>query len=142
MRDAGTADGLPFRVPVVLDETNSFFWTSGRDGRLRFLRCRGCGYYLHPPGPRCPRCGGSSLRPEVVSGRGSVHSYTVNHQPWVGETEPYVIAIVELVEQDGLRLTTNVVGCPVDDVAIGQEVAVTFEHHDPIWVPVFEQVRA
>ena len=63
-------------------------------------------------------------------------------QPWFpGQPVPYAIGLVELVEQEGLRLTTNVVGCPVDDVAIGQQVAVTFEHHDPIWVPVFEQVR-
>lgn len=130
----------PFRVPVLLDQANSFFWTSGRDGRLRFLRCRACEYFLHPPGPRCPRCGGSSLGPEAVSGRGSIYSYTVNHQPWMGDAEPYVVAVVEMAEQEGLRLTTNIVGSPVEEVAIGQEVQVTFEHHDPVWVPVFERL--
>ena len=41
----------------LLDDENRFFWTSGADGRLRFLRCQACGYYLHPPLPRCPTCG-------------------------------------------------------------------------------------
>lgn len=130
---------LPFRVPIALDETNEFFWTSGQDGRLRFLRCQGCGYFLHPPGPRCPKCGATELEAEPVSGEGVVHTFTINHQAWVGETEPYVIAIVQLAEQDDLRLTTNIVGCPVEDVQIGDEVTVVFEHHDPVWVPVFER---
>lgn len=131
------ADDPTFRVLPALDETNEFFWTSGEDGRLRFQRCQRCGYYLHPPGPRCPACGGRDLAPEPVQGRATVFSYTVNHQAWVGETEPWVIAIVELPEQEGLRLTTNIVDCPVDDVAIGQEVEVTFEHHDGVWFPLF-----
>ncbi len=114
---------LPFRVQPELDDTNRFFWTSGADGRLRFLRCGSCGYHLHPPGPRCPECGHTDLNPEPVSGRGTVATFTVNHQPWVGEAEPYVIAIVELEEQAGLRLTTNIVGCPIDDVRIGMECA-------------------
>ena len=128
----------PFRVQPALDDENRFFWTSGKDGRLRFLRCQACGYYLHPPVPRCPRCGGRDVAPEAVSGRGEVHSYTVNHQPWDGGTEPYVIALVALPEQEGLRLTTNVVGCPPEDVHIGMPVRVTFEHRDPVWFPLFE----
>ncbi|HEX6236026.1 MAG TPA: Zn-ribbon domain-containing OB-fold protein [Acidimicrobiales bacterium] len=132
----------PFRVQPALDDENRFFWTSGKDGRLRFLRCQACGYYLHPPLPRCPRCGGREVAPEAVSGRGEVHSYTVNHQPWDGGTEPYVIALVALPEQEGLRLTTNVVGCPADDVHIGMPVRVTFEHRDPVWFPLFEPVPA
>jgi uncharacterized OB-fold protein len=128
----------PFRVQPALDDENRFFWTSGADGRLRFLRCQGCGYFLHPPSPRCPRCGSRELAPEAVSGEGEVFSYTVNHQPWDGTTEPWVIALVSFPEQDDLRLTTNVVGCPPDDVRIGMPVRVTFEQHDQVFFPVFE----
>ena len=131
---------LPFRVLPAVDDTNEFFWTSGQDGRLRFLRCQACGYYLHPPSPRCPKCGGHDLAPEPVSGRATVFSYTVNHQQWAGPADPWVIALVELPEQDGLRLTTNIVGCPPDDVAIGQQVEVAFEQQDAVWFPVFERV--
>ena len=133
---------LPFRVQPVVDDENRFFWTSGEDGRLRFLRCQACGQFLHPPVPRCPACGSRDVAPEAVSGRGEVFSYTVNHKSWDGDPEPYVIALVTFPEQDGLRLTTNVVGCPVDAVHIGMPVQVTFEHHDPVWFPVFEPVEA
>lgn len=131
---------LPFRVLPAIDETNEFFWTAGKDGELRFQRCQQCGYYLHPPGPRCPACGGRDVEPEAVSGRATVATYTINHQQWALPDDPWVIAIVELPEQEGLRLTTNIVGCSPEDVAIGQEVVVTFEHHDDVWIPVFEPV--
>jgi uncharacterized OB-fold protein len=131
---------LPFRVQPALDDENRFFWTSGADGRLRFLRCQSCGYFLHPPSPRCPQCGGRELAPEALSGRGEVFSFTVNHQPWDGGTEPWVIALVSLPEQDDLRLTTNIVGCAPDDVRIGMPVQVTFEQHDQVFFPLFEPV--
>ena len=130
----------PFRVQPALDDENRFFWTSGEDGRLRFLRCRACRYFLHPPSPRCPRCGSRELAPEAVSGRGEVFSFTVNHQPWDGATEPWVIALVSFPEQDDLRLTTNIVGCEPDDVRIGMPVQVTFEQHDLVFFPLFEPV--
>ena len=113
---------LPFRVQPQLDDENRFFWTSGADGVLRFLRCGGCGYWLHPPLPRCPMCGSRDVAPQPVSGRGLVFSYTVNHHSWDGSTEPYAIGLVELPEQEGLRLTTNIVNCPADDVRIGMPV--------------------
>ncbi len=132
---------VPFRVQPALDDENRFFWTSGADGRLRFLRCGSCGYFLHPPSPRCPRCGSRDLAPDAVSGRAEVYSFTVNHQPWDGSTEPWVIALVAFPEQEDLRLTTNIVGCRPEDVRIGLPVQVTFEQHDQVWFPVFEPVE-
>ena len=129
-----------FRVLPALDDSNRFFWTSGEDGQLRFLRCQGCGYFLHPPLPRCPECGSRDIAPEAVSGRGEVFSVTVNHQSWDGSTEPYAIAVVAFPEQVGLRLTTNVVGCAPDDVHIGMPVQVAFEQRDDIWFPLFAPV--
>jgi uncharacterized OB-fold protein len=125
-------------VQPVLDDTNRFFWTSGEDGRLRFLRCGACGYWLHPPVPRCPQCGSRDVAPEAVSGLGEVFSYTVNHQSWDGSDEPYAIVLVALPEQEGLRLTSNLVNCPVDDARVGLGVRVVFEQHDQVWFPLFE----
>jgi uncharacterized OB-fold protein len=133
-----------FRVPPALDDTNRFFWTSGADGQLRFLRCRSCGYWLHPPSPWCPECGRSELAPEPVSGRGVVHSATVNHQPWDGDATPYVVALVELDEQPGLRLTTNLVGVDAAAfdalAAIDAPVRVVFEQRGEVYYPLFELV--
>ena len=131
---------VPFRVQPVLDDSNRFFWTSGEDGRLRFLRCQGCGYWLHPPLPRCPRCGGRDVAPEAISGRAELYTYTVNHQSWDGSAEPYAIALVTFPElgQDELRLTTNVVGIPVEELRIGMPLQVVFEQHDQVFFPLFQ----
>ena len=82
------------------------------------------------------------LRPAVyapVSGKGRVFTYTVNHHPFNPEVPvPYVIAIVELVEQKGLRFTTDIVNCEIDSVTIGLPVRVVFEQQGEVFVPLFE----
>jgi uncharacterized OB-fold protein len=131
----------PFRVLPAVTTQNEHVWRGGADGELRFLRCRACGYWIHPPTPVCPRCLSQALDIRAVSGRAVVHTFTVNWQPWYpGFDPPYVVAIVELPEQAGLRLTTNIVGCPPEDVAIGMPVRVTFEQYDDVWLPLFEPV--
>lgn len=134
---------VPFRILPHLTDLNREFWTRGEQGELRFLRCGDCGYYNHPPTPICPICHSKHLAFEAVSGKATLHTYTVNHQAWMpGPELPYVIAIVELPEQEGLRLTTNVVGIAPEDLEIGMPMRVTFEHHpDPegdVYIPLFE----
>jgi uncharacterized OB-fold protein len=122
-----------------LDELNGFFWRSGADGQLRFLHCAACDYFVHPPSAMCPKCLEASLAPKGVSGLATVRSVTVNHQPWgPGLPVPYVIAIVEMVEQAGLNLTTNIVGDAPQVVRIGDRVRVLFEPRGEIHVPLFE----
>ena len=129
-----------FRLMPALGPDNEFFWTSGRDGRLRFLRCQECGYYIHPPTPVCPKCWSRNVAPEAVSGLATLHSFTINHQKWAPDIEePYAIAMVVIDEQDDVRLTTNLVGIPNDEVEIGMRLQVTFEDHDPVFIPLFER---
>jgi len=137
---------VPFRILPELTDRNRHFWQGGRDGRLTFLRCQRCGYYLHPPSPICPKDRSKNLAPEPVSGSATVVSFSVNHHQWLpGPKVPYVIALVEIVEQSGLRLTTNLVNFDPDDLRIGLGVQVVFEHHrDPngdVWLPLFEPAR-
>jgi acetyl-CoA acetyltransferase/uncharacterized OB-fold protein len=121
-----------------LEEDTAFFWTGGADGELRIQRCRACGTYAHPPSWRCRTCGSVDLAPEAVSGRGTVFAYTVNRQPFLDAyPPPYTLAIVELVEQEALQLTTRIVGCECDDVHVGLPVSVGFERYDEVYLPVF-----
>lgn len=125
------------------------FWTGGADGRLRITRCTRCGLWVSRPAEDCPDCGGAfEARP--VSGRGTVHTYTINHQPFNPAVPvPYVIAIVELVEAPELRIATNIVDCEPDSVHVGLAVEVRFERHDtddgvfyaPVFVPQVETAK-
>ena len=128
----------PFRILPKVTPGNEHFWTGGAAGELRFLRCQDCKYYIHPPTPICPECLGKNLTVEAVSGRAQLLTYTVNHQPWVpGVPLPYTIAIVEIVEQKGLRLMTNLIDCPPERIEIGMSVSVRFEQHGEVYLPLF-----
>ena len=131
-----TSAGRPRPLPALEPDT-AFFWTAGADGQLRICRCTDCGLYLHPPLPRCPACGGETA-PAPVSGRGQVAAFTINEQAWVPGLEvPFVFAAVELAEQAGLHLLTNIVDCPVEAVRTGMPVEVTFEPHEDVYIPLF-----
>jgi uncharacterized protein len=135
---APEAPAKPFRLLPLVDDLNRPFWTGGAEGVLRFWRCDDCGYWLHPPSTRCPRCLSRSTSIADASGDAVVYTFTVNHQPWIpGLDPPYVLAIVELAEQPGLRLTTTLAGVDPDDVAIGLPVRVAFEQYDDVWLPFF-----
>ena len=62
----------------------------------------------------------------------------MNHQPWLpGFPPPYVVCIVEIEEQKGLRITSNLVDCEPDQIRIGMPVRVCFEQVDDVWLPLF-----
>jgi uncharacterized OB-fold protein len=126
------------RVPV-LDDLNREFWTAGRDDTLRIRRCANCQFWLHPPRPMCPKCWGRDLVWEATSGTGTLYSFTVNHKAWNPDLPvPYVIGMVELTEQVGLRLTTNIVHCGSDELVLGMPLRVVFERQGEIFIPLFE----
>lgn len=102
--------------------------------------CGACARFFHPPAPLCPHCLCAEVGPRPVSGRGTVYTYTVNHQAWRPDLkEPYVVAIVELEDQQGLRFVTNIVGTPPAEVHIGMPVRVRFEQVEDVWLPLFEK---
>ena len=120
------------------------FWSATAEKRLSMPRCRDCNAFTFPPRPACGECGGENLEWQNLSGRGRVYSFTVIRQvvggPAVRAFErdiPYVVALVDLDE--GPRITSNIVGCPVEAVQIGMPVEVVFEQASPeVWLPKFK----
>jgi acetyl-CoA acetyltransferase/uncharacterized OB-fold protein len=124
-------------VPELTPATE-WFWSSGSDGHLRVQGCTECGTLVHPPVPICPVCRSRAWEAKAVSGRGTIVGFTVNHHRWHPDFDPpYVVAVVALAEDPGVRLTTMIVGAEPTEVAIGQEVAVRFEQHEDVWLPLF-----
>ncbi len=108
----------------VPDVDTEGFWQATAEGRLALCRCTECGLWLQPPLERCRRCAGATAF-EEVAGTGTIYSFIVQRQPSVvgyQDAIPYVVALVELDEQTGLRLPTRIVGLEPEDVAVGMRV--------------------
>jgi uncharacterized protein len=133
----------PVPVRPAPDSLTSFFWDGAREHRLLIQRCGDCGRFQHPPEPVCHHCLSFNLGAGQVSGRGTIYSFEVATQafhPWFADKIPFVIAVVELIEQPNLKLITNIVGLDPDDAAIsvGAEVEVTWRKLDDEFIlPVF-----
>jgi hypothetical protein len=134
----------PFRILPQLTPENEHYWKGGARGALCFLRCGACGIYVHPPSPLCPECLSRELAPARVSGRAKLLTWTENHHPWIpGFDPPYLIAIVEIEEQPGLRVTTNLVNCEASELRRDLPLCVLFEEReDGIFLPLFEPLRS
>ena len=107
-------------------------------------RCAACGAWRHPPVPICSACHATAHRGERVSGRGRVFSYTIAYHPVhpaLVERVPYNIALVELPDAGNVRLVTNLIDVPPDEVAVGLEVEVVFEDLEDATLARFRRSR-
>jgi uncharacterized OB-fold protein len=129
----------------LTDALTEPFWAGARDGKLVIQRCRRCGLYIHLPRPVCRRCQSMELSHEEVSGRGTVYSFTETHKafhPFFVDRVPYLVAVIDLEEQPGLRLLSNLVEIAEPDVRFGMPVTVAFEQLGPeLTIPVFAPAR-
>lgn len=108
------------------------FWDGVRAHELRVQKCSGCGALRHLPKPWCPDCLSAEHTWVSLSGRGQVYTYTVMHRAphtsFQGDL-PYVVAFVEL--EEGVRMISNLVGCPPEQVRIGMSVQAVYEEITP-----------
>ena len=127
-------------LPQVTPE-NEFYWTAGADGALRFTECENCNALIHPPAPVCRYCRERKMGVRQVSGLATLIGFTLNERFSIpGLPAPYVVAQVALVEDPRVRLTTNIVDCDPEQLALGQQVEVVFEQHEDVWLPLFRPV--
>ena len=124
----------------VPDEVSLHYWEGACQGSLLLQRCPACRFYLHPPGVACPRCLSDSLDVVPACGRGTVYAFTVARQafdPAFADDLPYVLALVELDEQPGLRMVTNIIDSELSEITAGAPVEATFEQRGEWSIPQF-----
>ena len=114
-------------VPVPTGESQPY-WAGCKRHELLLQRCRACGHIQFYPRAVCTGCLSQDLDWTKASGRGSVYSYSVVYRApskVFAADAPYTTAIIEL--EEGVRMMSNVVGCPPEEVRIGMPVEVIFE---------------
>lgn len=142
---ATTESKKPVPIP---DEASAPFFDGAKRGELMILRCGACGHSMWgtshsgslPVTPRCHACFSDGLDWVAASGRASLYSFVIMHQPYPGfeDEVPYNIALVEL--EEGVRCISNVVGVENDELEIGMPLEVTFEAlSDDVSLPMFRR---
>ena len=128
-----TAEQPPVPVP---DPDTASFWEGLRNGKLMLCRCDDTERWIHPPLERS-RFTGGPVHFEEVSGNGSIFSFIVVRQALVpGRTPPYVIGLVELDEQPGLRINAVIDADPAA-VRIGARVRLRIAELGGFRIPEF-----
>lgn len=126
-----------------LDPVSTSFWEATTRSELVIQRCPKCEHRQFYPRGICTNCA-ADPEWETVSGRGTVHTFSIirqNPAPPFDRQLPYTVAIVEL--EEGPRLMTNIIGCEVDDVTIGMPVEVVFVPGDEdVVLPFFQPVAS
>ena len=127
--------------PEPVASADAEFWSSLRAGGLRLQHCAACGTPRHPPGPICARCGATEARWQPSAGSGEVWSFTVIHPPTLpafSASTPYGAVVVRLDE--GVFMVSNVIDLPVEELAVGQRVALAITVvDDDLALPLFRR---
>ena len=132
--------GYPRPAPV--DPNAQVFWQSIGRGTMLLQRCADCGTFRHPPAPVCAACGSNSSTWTPSAGTGEVWSFSVVHPPTLpafADRTPYGAVVVRLDE--GVFMVSNLVDCPVEELAVGArvELAITTVDDD-VTLPLFRRV--
>ncbi len=122
-----------YRKPLPhIDEESRPWWEAVQRHELYLQKCRECGDLRFHPRALCTSC--MSPRTEWVrcKGGGRIYAFTVTNQNQAAgfrESLPYVMAWVEL--EEGVKMLTNIVDCPPEQVKIGMPVEAVFDDVTP-----------
>jgi uncharacterized OB-fold protein len=137
-------NGEPKPVPAP-SESDEPYWSAAGEHRLVLQKCVVCHLYSAQPRLICPVCRGESFEWTQISGRGTIHSYTIVHHttvPGFGDG-PYVVAIIQIEEDPRCYLTTNLLVSPDEfaEIAVDAAVAVEFETRESMTLPQFRLAK-
>lgn len=107
--------------------TPSRFWREfPQRYRLEAAKCKNCSTIAFPPRLVCPRCQSRTFEAVKLAESGKILTYTVIRVPPhpFADQAPYALGIIEL--DDGVRLMSQIVDCPFDELKIGKRVKVEF----------------
>jgi uncharacterized OB-fold protein len=122
-----TAEEYRKPIPGISKDTAPY-WKALQEHKLVLPRCNHCGKVNYPPRPFCPDCLSFDVRWQLMSGRGTVYTFSVvyqNKSPGFAREVPYAVGYVTLDE--GPQVLTNIVQCDPEQVHIGQRVEIVYD---------------
>jgi hypothetical protein len=110
------------------DAASRPFFEGARDGKLVLQVCERCSAWQYPVRRRCIECGATALAWRAASGRGIVYAHgrlRRAYHPRHRERLPVLLATIDL--EEGVRMSSNLVGVDPERVRAGMPVVVDFE---------------
>ena len=121
-------EAKPYRKPLPhIDEEMRPWWEALQRHELYVQKCRDCGDLRFHPRALCPNCLSSRTEWMRSKGNGKIYTFTTTYQNQASgfrDSLPYVMAWVEL--EEGVKLLSNIVDCPPEQVRIGMPVEAVF----------------
>ena len=130
----------PTRIAPIVTLDAKSFWEAADQEKFIGQKCGDCDKFVFPPRPMCPHCHSLNRQDVELSGKGTVHAWTIPRHPHpFGFRESPIVAVIQLAE--GIRFVSNVVGVGYDEIRQDMEVEVCFEptmnnHKVPVFRPV------
>jgi uncharacterized OB-fold protein len=97
------------------------------------------------PSPVCGNCQSFDYTDEESRGVGEVFTYTIVQQsahPATSDAVPYNVAVIQLADCGGVKLISNVVDCPPDQLRVGMAVELVWDAiRADLNVPRFRPIR-
>lgn len=121
---------IPERPRTALRGEEQTFYDHLRHHELVYNRCDACACVIFPLRTVCPSCASERLTLERSSGKGVVHSFTIQHRaahPFFADQVPYALALTDM--EEGFRVLSSV-GDPTS-VTVGTPVVVAFDEVEP-----------
>lgn len=119
----------PKPLPDIHDPDYAPFWEHASQFELAVVQCLACQAKRWPPRPACARCHSTASTWAVVQGAGSIYSWTTINRPMhpgFADDVPYVVVIVELDDEPGIRFLGNLLGSTGEGLTVGAPVHVEF----------------
>ncbi len=135
MSDNTGATYLPAGLPIPVAEPDGLsapYWAGLRDNRLMVQCCRQCSTWQFGPEWICHRCHSFAMAWTEIEPHGRIFSWERVWHPShtaLRQHGPYLAVLVEVPQAGGIRMIGNLLGDPMQDVAIGTSVEGVFEHH-------------
>ncbi|HEX6167367.1 MAG TPA: OB-fold domain-containing protein [Acidimicrobiales bacterium] len=128
-------------IEPPVTEASAPFWDATREQRFVLPWSTATGKPVWYPREVDPAAPDQPFDWREASGEGVVYAASVHHKTGPGrdpDDGPYVVALVELPE--GVRMMTNIVGCPPDEVTVGMPVRLVWHplsdgRHLPMFAP-------
>lgn len=117
------------------------YWQHMKQHEMRIQKCASCGRLRMYPRPMCDGCYSVEYEWVPVSGRGSVYSWCVVHQPvHPAFKDELPFAIVEVELEEGVRVRSRVLDVAPEQLEVGMPVRLAYQDvTDEVTLPVFER---